>query len=214
MKNLVRVFIIFNLLINFSYAQENQEGKKGNEEDQKETEGPSKEKEKINWSSPKLYNIRISPLNLLLGTISGTADFKLRSDLSAGPSLSIFSLTVGETTVSSFSFGAEAVYATSGDIEKKGWIGSAYANYGTFSIKETYSSTNYESSVSILTLGGLYGYQWVWEKVNVQTGAGLTFYSGASTIELESSSGQTRSIANPVGSGITLGLKFTVGYRF
>ena len=65
--------------------------------------------------------------------------------------------------------------APGGDIEKKGWIGTAYASYGRFSIEETYSATNYESSISILTLGGLYGYQWVWGKVNVQTGAGLTF---------------------------------------
>ena len=214
MKNFIKYFLIFSLLINLSYAQENE----ATNDEKKEEVTPDKEevkteKEGVDWSSAKLYNIRLSPLGLILGSISGTADFKLKSDLSVGPSISLWSLTVGSTTISSFNFGVEAVYAMNGDIEKKGWIGTAYASYGTFSMSETYSSTDYEASVGIFSLGGLYGYQWAWGKVNVQTGAGLSFYSAAGTIDLESSGGQKRSISNPVGSGIGFGLKLTIGYR-
>lgn len=207
MKTLIKLLLIFSLYINTSYSQENTEEKK-------EVATPQKdEKEKIDWSSAKMYNVRVSPLGLLLGQISGTLDFKVRSDLTVGPSLSLFSLTVGSTSVSSFSFGGEAVYAPNGDIGKDGWIASAHASYGSFSMEETYSSVNYEASVGILSIGGLYGYQWMWESFNIQTGAGLSFYSADGTIELESSSGQTRSITNPVGSGISLGLKFTIGWK-
>ena len=193
-----------NLIINIAHSQDDQKEKK---------EETTPKKEKIDWSSAKLYNIRVSPLGLLLGQISGTLDFKLRSDLTIGPSLSLFSLTAGDTSISSFAFGGEAVYATNGDINKDGWIGSGSLSYGSFSMEQTYSSTAYEASVGILSLSALYGYQWMWDKFNIQTGAGFSFYSADGTIELESSSGQTRSISNPVGSGISFGLKFTIGWK-
>ena len=201
MNIFLKYFLIFNLLVNISYAQENEEEKKVNEE---------KKDQSIDY---KIYNVRLSPLSLLIGSISGTADIKIKDNLTVGPSLSIWSLTVGTTKASSFSFGAEANYATNGDIGQDGWIGTAFASYGTFSIEETYSSNIYEGSMGILSLGGTYGYQWMWEKFNIQAGLGLNYYLADSTISVETSSGQTRSISNPVGSGISLALKFTLGWK-
>ena len=178
MKKIIKLLFILNLIINIAHSQDDQKEKK---------EESTPKKEKIDWSSAKLYNVRVSPLGLLLGQISGTLDFKLRSDLTIGPSLSLFSLTVGDTSISSFAFGGEAVYAANGDINKDGWIGSGSLSYGSFSMEQTYSSTAYEASVGILSLSALYGYQWMWDKFNIQTGAGFSFYSADGTIELESS---------------------------
>ena len=93
MKKIIKLLFILNLIINIAHSQDDQKEKK---------EESTPKKEKIDWSSAKLYNVRVSPLGLLLGQISGTLDFKLRSDLTIGPSLSLFSLTVGDTSISSF----------------------------------------------------------------------------------------------------------------
>lgn len=168
------------------------------------SETPSMETE---IKSDKSVNVRINPLGLLLGVLSGDVDFSISRKFTVGPSLSYYSASLLGTKLTGFGIGARGNYYLSGDAMTDSFILGPNVGMSLFSIS---SGTASASTVGFY-MGGIAGYQWVWQSgFNINLGLGANYYIQSASAK--ASDGTSLSVPGFHGIGPTGEL--TIGWAF
>jgi len=152
-------------------------------------------------------NVRVNPLGLLVGTLSGDFDIKVSDRITIGPSLSYFSASMLFTKLTGFGIGARANIYLTGDAMTSSWILGPGIGFSAFSV-----DTGFEKgSSSGLYLGTVVGYQWVFGNgLNINLGAGANYYTQGSTVVADNGT----QIDVPFFHGIAPSGEVTIGYAF
>lgn len=146
------------------------------------------------------YNVNVYPLGLLIGSVSGSFEFGASSNWSIGPTLSIFSLSLGDASVSSTAYGARANYFMGGTFNE-GWYLGPEIGISNFTAKNGTES----ASASGLAVSGYVGYFWKWTNFNIHLGGGVSYVNVANVTV----AGESLTL-----SGMRPGFEFKMGYAF
>lgn len=155
----------------------------------------------------KFLNVRVNPLGLALGSLSGEADFRIGDKFTIGPSLSHFSANFFFTELTGWGIGARSNYYVTGSVFQDSWIVGTSVGLSTTKVRfGTEEASNIGGFVNALI-----GYQFVFKSgLNLQLALGGSWYSQDSEMTTE----QGTVIDVPFYHGIKPAAEFTVGYLF
>lgn len=163
---------------------------------------PSRRSEFATERTPKKkYNLRINPLSLVFGTLSGFFDIRAGRQVTIGPQLGFVTRSSSLVTVVGYSLGARVNFTPNVDVMTDGfYIGPSLSYTGVYvTFKD--SSLLSDINIGIIDLSTNFGYQWFWTGgFNILLGGGLGYYIGDNRLLLYS------------GSHLTL--EFSLGYAF
>lgn len=152
-------------------------------------------------------NVRVNPLGLLIGALSGDVDFAVTKKFTIGPSISYYSATIFDTSLTGYGLGARANVYLTGDAMTDSWILGPGLG---LSINSVSSGESKASSVGFY-VGSILGYQWVWTSgLNINLGLGANYYTQSASAK--GSDGIEISVPGYHGLGPTGEL--TVGWAF
>lgn len=156
------------------------------------------------------WNVRFSPVGLLIGLIGVDVDYKLTDKVVVGPSLLSWNLTISDASISASGFGVQGAYYPDTVFVDGFYLGGLLGT-SSFSGSITEAGKKSTASVSGTSLGVKGGYHWFWESFNLNLG--LVFSSSHSnSMTLKDSSGAvTKEINIPSSSS---GLDFNFGFTF
>lgn len=174
----------------------------------------------VQFSSPanaagESFNLRLSPLSLLIGGISMNFDVAVGSNWTVGPEFSYLNFSMSSTaatttdnfSIKAFGFGGRANWFKNGVFTDGLYFGPAVA----FSSAEVRRGTS-SASASLLVATALVGYGWFWESFNMMLGGGIGLPLGEATVKVGSGASQEEvSVRGRLGS---LAAEWTVGWTF
>lgn len=158
-------------------------------------------------------NVRIDPLNTLIGRMNVQVDFGIASAWSLGPTLQYTNKMDEGYKINAYGFGVRGNYAFNGNIFTQGWYLGPSISYVNVKVTDDNSILgDLEGKGSGVAFSVLGGYQWMWEHFNINLGAGPVFYTlGDIVVENDAGTYEEKfSGYNEVG----LGLEFTLGWKF
>jgi hypothetical protein len=161
------------------------------------------------------YNLRLSPLALLIGGISLNFDVAVGPNWTVGPEISYLNFSVSSTTgtstdnfsIKASGFGGRANWFMNGVFTDGLYVGPAVA----FSSAEVTQGTS-SASASLLVASALVGYGWFWDSFNMMLGAGIGLPLGDATVKV--ASGGTQEEVNVRGRLGALAAEWTIGWTF
>jgi hypothetical protein len=155
----------------------------------------------------KFLNVRVNPLGLALGSLSGEADFRIGDKFTIGPSLSHFSANFFFTELTGWGIGARSNYYLTGSVFQDSWIVGTSVGLSTTKVR----LGNEEASNIGAFVHALIGYQFVFKSgLNLQLALGGSWFSQDS----EMTTDQGTVVDVPFYHGIKPAAEFTVGYLF
>ena len=159
------------------------------------------------------FDVRVSPLVLLVGAVDLQGNMQLSDNLSVGALVTKWGLTVNGDELSTLGLGARGNWHFNG-VGKNGPYVTGYAKRWSFDITNTdFSGTQYTGSTSALVFGALGGYQWIFDSMKLNLGAGYAVGS-MGDVTLSDSGGNTTTFSGdsaPVGG---LAFDATIGWSF
>jgi hypothetical protein len=169
----------------------------------------------VNTAQANSVNVRINPLAALFGMLNAEIDFKMSDSLTVGPSLSYWSISLGDVSFSAYSLGVRAnYYFGGGALDTDGWYLGPYAAFASMTVEEDLLGDNFSASASGFGLGAMIGHQWMWETFNINLGLGFGYYMIDETQTAENDDGVEREVDVPAAAGTSVGLEFTLGWAF
>ena len=171
-------------------------------------------------ASDRDYNIRISPVPLLVGYLNIDFDIQVNEEWTVGPTFSYWGtrLTLSggssstEYDLSATSIGARANWYPDG-VFADGWYLSPMVQYTTARIESRSSSVNVKGEAGGISLTGLGGYHWFWDNFNLSLGGGLVFSGAAGSVRGTSSDGTT-TVETRTSPGAGIAFDFMLGLTF
>lgn len=172
----------------------------------------------------RTWDIRFNPLGLLIGMYDVEANVKVVDNVSVGPMFTYwnFDSTSKVTTFKLYRYGARANWHLSG-VFANGVYLSGYYLRENLSVSEsavewnnttsTYQSVRYTGTATANDFGTLIGYQWNWDAVNFNFGVGRKF-SQTGSISVNSSAGNSKSVATSNSTNGSFTMDFSLGYAF
>lgn len=158
----------------------------------------------------RTMNVRINPLGILVGSLSGDFDFRINEKFTLGPSISYMKASNILTDLSGFGIGLRGNWYLTGDALTDSWYVGPMAGYASLSVSSPFLGTE-STSRGAFYVGTLVGYQWVWKSgINLNLGLGANFYSGGDSVV--ASNGVSLDV--PYFHGIVPNGELTLGYAF
>jgi hypothetical protein len=166
--------------------------------------------EKTQYLSERRHvNVRLYPLSLFIGRLSGDVDIKVASQWTIGPTVSYGNMGLFGSSLEYSSFGVRVNYYLNGAAISDGWyVGGALEQINAKAESEGLKA---ESSGSAVTALG--GYTVMYDSFNMNFGGGLVASNAESVSKTEDLPGSHKEVkvsAKPSG----LYLEFTVGWAF
>ncbi|MCB0405150.1 MAG: DUF3575 domain-containing protein [Bdellovibrionales bacterium] len=155
----------------------------------------------------KGVNIRVNPLGLVLGSLSGDVDFRVSDKVTLGPSIGYLAANFLFAELTGVGIGVRANYYLTGDAMNTGWYVGPSAGLSIVSVRALGS----QGSQAGMYIGSVIGRQWVWENgLNVNLALGASWYSNGDTIRADN--GGTISV--PFYYGFQPSGEISLGYAF
>lgn len=127
-------------------------------------------------------NVQVNALNLIFGSVTASADFRMMKGLGLGPLAGFATASSGGVLLSGLQIALRARITPLGDVWDDGWYLAPMLGYTRAGVRQGTASGNGGGA----TLGALAGYQWIWPKgPSLALGAGATYYGLGSTIPAE-----------------------------
>jgi hypothetical protein len=168
-------------------------------------------------ASPDRFNAVVNPFALLVGRAAVGLDFALTPQITVGPRLQYWNLSLSATTdfeefkIREIGLGARANYHP-GQALQTGFYAGGALGYTARAVdtRGKGSGQTITGDGAGMYLEALGGYQWFWEQFNVAAGAGFQLPLGSSKIKITDGS-KTEEVAL-ISSGLTL--EFNIGFAF
>ena len=178
-------------------------------------------------SLTKHVNITYNVLSTLIGTLAGSAEFKVAQPFSVGiTGAYMFSDYISSSDSNSdnadlnsnkpnwgyYSIGAFATFAFNKNVMASGWLVQPTVSYANLSWDDTdtYTNTSSRATASGLQLAVPFIYQWMWDGgFNMRLGIGPSYNWVKS-----SATRPDGSVANGTARGLGITGMFTIGYAF
>jgi hypothetical protein len=156
-------------------------------------------------------NVKVEPLGLISGVLGVGVDIPVSSAWTLGPQLRFTNKTVSEYDVTAYSYGVRGNYWLNGAVFTQGWyIGPSFQFIGA-NVKDNTGINHLSGSASGVGLTGIFGYQWMWDKFNINLGAGPAYYS-IGNIKVKDNQGNSENYKGYRSLG--LGIEFNLGWKF
>ncbi|MBX3020988.1 MAG: hypothetical protein KF799_04870 [Bdellovibrionales bacterium] len=154
------------------------------------------------------WNVRSSPLALLIGLVTLRVDYRLADHWVIGPEVAAIDRTVSNVELKATGLGVVAMYYFDAALSS-----SAFIEFGASSSKVKLKWRNLDQSSEFTNSGGriLAGYHWFWDRLNLSLGAGLSSNS-AGDIEARDTNGNV--VDHYELRPISLALDCTLGWAF
>jgi hypothetical protein len=157
------------------------------------------------------FNIRLSPLGLLVGVLTVDGDYGIGQSTTIGPTVSLFNRSYNGATYSGGALGVRANFYLGHDRFTNSWIVAPYLELLGLKVNEApYNAVQLNGSL----LGAAIAYQWVWPSgFNLDAGGNVGTYSLGNSFNLNDGNGNSVTVSSPYTGGF-IGLELTIGYAF
>jgi Protein of unknown function (DUF3575) len=128
--------------------------------------------------SPFNYRIATNPIGTLIwGNVNVAADFRINSQLSAGPELNYRSYGFGGIRTTFYGIGGNVRKTFwNDDVFSDSFYVKGFGNYYTLRFSSDYSGETSDYSWNLFTMGSTAGYQWFLRNgLNFEVGGGLQY---------------------------------------
>ena len=168
----------------------------------------------ITFSAFAQTNVRTNPLQLLLGVWNADVDFKIHRRWTLGPTVQLIDRKIEDYEVKAYGIGIRGNYYLNGEVYKQGWYLGPSLSWLSIEVadKDTVLAPLTGKSTGF-ALSAIFGYQWMWEKFNINLGVGPVLYT-LSEITLEDSSGTIEEDYDDSYAGAGMALEFSLGWKF
>ncbi len=135
------------------------------------------------------YNIRFSPLGLLIGLGNARFDFKVDEQFTLGPSVVAWNLNLGDVEVRAFGASANGTFYFNRAFEHS-WVMDGSLGFASFKVKDKSSITGTEEASASAVVGSITGgYHWFWGNTfNLAVLGGIAFNTVGS-VEIKDGTG-------------------------
>lgn len=158
-------------------------------------------------------NLRIDPLNTLIGTANVQLDFGIADTWTLGPSIRYIDRTIDDFETSAYGLGIRANYYFNRKVFTQGWYLGPSLGYASAKVKtDDGLGGDLEGTGTGVTAAVIAGYQWMWESFNINLGAGPA-YTTIGDITVETDDGNYKEEFDGL-SGVDIALEFTLGWKF
>jgi hypothetical protein len=165
----------------------------------------------VKEKTPFLWNVRLSPVGLVIGLLGAELDYRFDEKIVFGPMASVWSLSKNHVKYAAQTIGVQGSYYWDRALAT-GFYAGGVLSWASFSAAGVCpSGSGCSGQASGFTLGAKGGYQWYWGPWNVTTGLVLA-YSSISKVRVKDSAGATEVEASSPGTNS--GIDLSVGYLF
>ena len=162
-------------------------------------------------------NLRVDPLQVLVGTLSAGLDFEIADEWTFGPRFHFMNSQLGDYKFLTWGAGGRFNYYLSGKNFSRGWYWGSSVEYRFVKVER--NSTLYgqvSGETSGLSTTQIFGYGWYWGNFNMSVGGGAQIAPWSRALELKDTSGVKREdFSNYFASvGFTPTVEFNIGFLF
>lgn len=151
--------------------------------------------------------IRVSPINLLIGSVDASLDIAL-SNFVLTPEVTIWNLELGTSESKMQALGVALSYHFSGALVDSWYLGG----FGKTVAVET-TNSNETGKLDTTYVGGRAGYLWVWNTFYMNLGATFGSLADSELAIRNTNTGATRTETVST-AGLGVGLEFKLGFSF
>ncbi|HUP57400.1 MAG TPA: hypothetical protein VM598_08110 [Bdellovibrionota bacterium] len=167
----------------------------------------------------RFANVRVHPVNAILGEYAFDAAIAIAPILSIGPMVTITDMDIADSTAKGTGFGAQATLHLAGNRISDSWVLSAYflhIKQLDLSRRELFTSTDFSGSFPNVDQYGLVaGYEWVYSSgFNLSVSAGVRHMNFPENYTLTSSGGAQMTASSGSASGFGPKMMITAGWAF
>lgn len=160
-------------------------------------------------SESRDVNVRVYPLSLFIGRLSGDIDVKIAREWTIGPTLSYGNAGFLGTNLNYSSYGVRVNFYLNGAAISDGWLVGGMAER----VEARAESDGLKAETSGTAVTGLAAYNVMYDTFNMTFGGGYTF-SNAEAVEKKEETATTRREVKVSAKPSGLYLEFTVGLAF
>lgn len=169
--------------------------------------------------SDHTYNVRFSPVGLIVGGTYLNLDVKILPQWTVGPELGYYRFKIksdavyfnSDYKITAYSVGARANWFMN-DAYNSGLYVGPTLRYMNVRLDTTDASGDVTGEMGGLYAACVVGYSWFWDSFNMMLGGGGTFGFGAKDVKVTQSNGTQTSVSTNNIAGFVL--EFSLGWTF
>lgn len=157
------------------------------------------------------WNLRFSPVGLLMGMIAAEVDYKVTENVVVGPSFLSWNITRNNLSMSASGFGVQGAYYFNPVYTDSFYVGGTFTSFSVSASDTDAYGNKASASASGTGLGFKGGYHWFWDSFNLNLGL-VASSSSMSNVQIKDTNGNV--VSKHSSPGTSKGMDFAVGFTF